>query len=93
MENHKENQTKAEQKHSEQKHFDPNQALNTLNDLYNRYASLKETIETNITERQRIQANKEEALKRIEATKDVLMTYLNRSFDERALLRQFGIRI
>lgn len=46
--------------------------------------TLKEVRETNKTERKRIQANREVILKQIEATKAVLMEYLNRSFDERA---------
>ena len=62
------------------------QVLNTLTDLYNRYASLEEVREANKTERMRIQADKEKALAQIEATKAVLMTHLNRSFDERATI-------
>ena len=65
------------------KKLDPEQALNTLNNLYNRYAMLEEVREVNRTERERIKANKKVALAQIEATKAVLMDYLNRSFDER----------
>lgn len=75
-----ENPKNAERK----KKLDPEQALNTLNDLYNRYATLEEVREANRTERERIKANKKVALAQIEATKAVLMEYLNRSFDERA---------
>lgn len=71
---------------TEKKQFDPAQTLNTLNDLYNRYATLEECRESNRTERERIQAEKEKALAQIAATKDVLMNYLNRSFDERAAI-------
>ena len=70
----------------EKKQLDPEQALNTLMDLYNRYAALEECRESNRTERERIQAEKEKALAQIAATKDVLMNYLNRSFDERAAI-------
>ena len=77
MEENKENKN-AEGK----KKLDPDLALNTLSNLYNRYVSLQEIKK----ERERIQADKEETLKQIEATKDLLMTYLNRSFDERALI-------
>lgn len=66
------------------KEVDPEQVLNTLNNLYDRYARLEEVREANQTERKRIQKDKETALAQIEATKAVLMTYLNRSFDERA---------
>lgn len=66
------------------KEVDPEQVLNTLNNLYDRYARLEEVREANQTERERIQKDKETALAQIEATKAVLMTYLNRSFDERA---------
>lgn len=66
------------------KEVDPEQVLNTLNNLYDRYARLEEVREANQTERERIKKDKETALKQIEATKTVLMTYLNRSFDERA---------
>ena len=69
-----------------EKKLDPQQALNTLNDLYNRYATLEEVREANRTERERIKANKKVALAQIEATKAVLMEYLNRSFDERATI-------
>lgn len=68
------------------KQFDPEQALGTLKDLYNRYATLEECRESNMTERVRIQAEKVAALKKIEATRDLLMTYLNKSFDERAAI-------
>ncbi len=68
------------------KQFDPEQALGTLKDLYNRYATLEECRESNMTERARIQAEKVAALKKIEATRDLLMTYLNKSFDERAAI-------
>lgn len=68
------------------KELDPEQALNTLNNLYNRYATLEEVREANRTERERIQAEKEKALAQIEATQTVLITYLNRSFDERATI-------
>lgn len=74
------NSEKAEGK----KEVDPEQVLNTLNNLYDRYARLEEVREANQTERKRIQKDKETALAQIEATKAVLMTYLNRSFDERA---------
>ena len=70
----------------EKKRLDPEQALNTLNDLYNKYVTLQEVKEANKTERKRIQDDKEKALAQIKATKDVLMTYLNRSFDERAMI-------
>ena len=40
-----------------EKKLDPQQALNTLNDLYNRYATLEEVREANRTERERIKAN------------------------------------
>ena len=66
------------------KEVDPEQVLNTLNNLYDRYARLEEVREANQTERERIKKDKETALAQIEATKAVLMTYLNRSFDERA---------
>ncbi|MDM8146516.1 hypothetical protein QUW02_11400 [Bacteroides eggerthii] len=45
---------------------------------------MEEVREANRTERERIKANKKVALAQIEATKAVLMDYLNRSFDERA---------
>ena len=70
----------------EKKRLDPEQALNTLNDLYNKYVTLQEVKESNKTERKRIQDDKEKALAQIKATKDVFMTYLNRSFDERAMI-------
>ncbi len=72
------------EKVEEKKKLDPKQTLNTLNDLYNRYATLKEVMEANKTERERIEKDKITALAQIEATKAILMNYLNRSFDERA---------
>ena len=47
---------------------------------------MEEVREANRTERERIQAEKEKALAQIEATQTVLITYLNRSFDERATI-------
>lgn len=70
----------------EKKKLDPEQALNTLNNLYNKYVELEKAREEYKTERDRIQADKEKALAQIAAIKDVLMTYLNRSFDERAIM-------
>ena len=70
----------------EKKKLDPEQALNTLNNLYNKYVELEKAREEYKTERDRIQADKEKALEQIAAIKDVLMTYLNRSFDERAIM-------
>lgn len=70
----------------EKKKLDPEQALNTLNNLYNKYVELEKAREEYKTERDRIQADKEKALDQIAAIKDVLMTYLNRSFDERAIM-------
>ncbi len=65
---------------------DPNQAMNNLCDLCGKYMSLSETIENNKTERERIRAEKEKAIRQIEATKELLLTYLNRSFDERKIV-------
>ena len=70
----------------EKKKLDPEQALNTLNNLYNKYVELEKAREEYKTESDRIQADKEKALDQIAAIKDVLMTYLNRSFDERAIM-------
>ena len=70
------------------KELDPEQALNTLTNLYNRYVELEKVKEANKTERERIKANKKVALQQNEATKTALMNYLNRSFDERTMLFQ-----
>lgn len=75
-----------ENNNEEKKRIDPEQALNTLNNLYDKYVELEKTREEHQTERARIQADKEKALAQIEAMKSVLMTHLNRSFDERAMV-------
>lgn len=77
---------KENNNNEERKRIDPEQALNTLNNLYDRYVELEKTREEHKTERARIQADKEKALAQIEAIKNVLMTHLNRSFDERAMV-------
>lgn len=71
---------------NEKKEIDPEQVLNTLNNLCDKYVELEKTREEHKTERARIQADKEKALAQIEATKDLLMAHLNRSFDERAMV-------
>ncbi len=77
---------KDSQNSKENNRINPEQALNTLNNLYDRYTELEKVKEVHKTERMRIEAEKEKALKQIEATKDLLMTHLNRSFDERAMI-------
>ena len=61
-------------------------ALNTLNNAFDAYKEYTKIKEQNKTERKRIQAEKEKALSQIEATKEALMYYLDKSFDERKML-------
>lgn len=66
--------------------IDPNQVFDTLGNLGGQLLDLLKSKEENKTERERIRADKEKTLAQIEATKEVLMTFLNRSFDERAIV-------
>lgn len=67
-------------------HFDPNAAVNAFENVAQSYMNWQQTIAANETERERIKAEKEKAIKQIEATKEILMTYLNKSFDERTVI-------
>ena len=66
--------------------IDPNQVFDTLGNVGGQLLDLLKSKEENKTERERIRADKEKTLAQIEATKEVLMTFLNRSFDERAIV-------
>lgn len=62
----------------------PEAALDSFGELAKVYTSLQQIKESNITERERIRSEEKRVLKQIKATKEILLTYLNRSFDERA---------
>lgn len=51
--------------------------------LANEYANYRQVVEQEKTRRKEIEAFEKEAIARIEAQKEALITYLNRSFDER----------
>lgn len=71
---------------SQREKIDPNQAINTIGSLAGQLLGLLKSKDDNETERERIRADKEKTLAQIEATREVLMTFLNRSFDERAIV-------
>ena len=75
-----------EQNKEQRQKLDPNLALDTINNLADKYKSLREIRENNKTERERIKSEEKRVVKQIEATKEVLMAYLNKSFDERAFV-------
>ena len=64
--------------------IDPNQALSTLGNLGEKFMDLQNSMDTNKTEREKIRAEKEVTLKKIEAARDIILSFLDKSFDERA---------
>jgi hypothetical protein len=62
---------------------DPKDLLSSFNKLGELYIDLEKTKETELTKRVQIQAEKEVTLQQIAAQKELFMTYMEKSFDER----------
>ena len=62
---------------------DPTALLNSIKELGNKYQELQVVREQELTKREQIRAEKEVTLARINSCKEMFMTYMNNSFDER----------
>ncbi len=57
--------------------------METINQLYSMYSEYKQVVQHEKTVRDGIEADKKVSIERIQAQRDIIMTYLDKSFDER----------
>lgn len=67
------------------KNVNPIDLINSVNTLAKDYFESEKFRESQITERNKIESDRQIALSKIEATKQIFLDYLNKSFDERSI--------